>query len=132
MSVDDDERRREKFSHTSLRHISQICGNNDEYVPKHMKTLRSTCQNINRVRVEYILSTRKMGTRLWAPSPWGGVIIEELPKRASKGMETILKIRNSHFYENFYSIKWRMLSVFDKSFGYFIGKDIILYIFLKT
>ena len=35
------------------------------------ETSRSTCQNICRVRAEYVLSTRKMGTRLWAPFPWG-------------------------------------------------------------
>ena len=36
------------------------------------ETSRSTCRNICRVRAEYVLSTRKMGTRLWDPFPWGG------------------------------------------------------------
>ena len=39
--------------------------------------MRSTCRNICRVRAGYVLSTRKMWTRIWAPSPWMGVIIEE-------------------------------------------------------
>ena len=49
-----------------------------------------------------------------------------------KLLKTILKIRNSRFHENFYSKNCRMLPVFDKLFGYFFGKEIILYIFLKT
>ena len=58
---------REGSSHTPLYGISR----------GFAEILRSTCQNICRVRAEYVLSTRKMGTRLWAPFPCGGVIIEE-------------------------------------------------------
>ena len=36
------------------------------------ETFRSTWRNICRVRAEYVLSMRKMGTRLWASFPWGG------------------------------------------------------------
>ena len=53
-------------SHTPLYGISR----------EFAKTSRSTCRNICRVRAEYVLSTRKMGTRLWDLFPWGGVIIE--------------------------------------------------------
>ena len=34
--ADDDERGRGKFSYTSLRNISRICRNIEEYVPKDM------------------------------------------------------------------------------------------------
>ena len=54
-------------SHTPLYGISR----------KFAETWRITCQNICRVRAESVLSTRKMWTRLWAPFPCGGVIIEE-------------------------------------------------------
>ena len=46
-------------------------------------------------------------------------------------LKKILKIINGRFYENFYSKNCRMLPVFDKLFGYFFGKENILYIFLK-
>ena len=48
-----------------------------------------------------------------------------------KLLKKILKIRNSRFYENFYSNICRMLPVFNKFSGSFFGKEIILYIFLK-
>ena len=41
------------------------------------ETSRSMCRNICRVCAEYVLSTRKMGTRLWDPFPWGGGVIME-------------------------------------------------------
>ena len=47
-------------------------------------------------------------------------------------LKTIVKIRNSRFYESFYSKNCIMLPVFDKLLRYFFGKEIILYIFLKT
>ena len=47
-------------------------------------------------------------------------------------LKTILKIGNSCFYENFYSKSCRMLPVFYKLFGYFLGKENILCIFLKA
>ena len=53
----------EESSHTPLYGIS--CG--------FAETSRSTCQNICRVHAQYVLSTRKMGTRLWAPFPQGGL-----------------------------------------------------------
>ena len=68
---------RKGSSHTPLYGISR----------GFAKTSRSTCRNICRhrgvraetcrVRTEYALSTRKMGTRIWGPSPWMGVLIDE-------------------------------------------------------
>ena len=52
----------EVSSHTPLYGISR----------GFAETLRSTCQNICSVHAEYVLSTRKMGTRIWALFPWGG------------------------------------------------------------
>ena len=57
----------EGSSHAPLYGISRIFAEN----------MRSMCRNICRVCAEYAISTRKMGTGIWAPSPWMGVIIEE-------------------------------------------------------
>ena len=53
----------EGSSHTPLYGISR----------GFSETSRSTCRNICRVYAEYVLSTRKMGRRLWSPLPWGGL-----------------------------------------------------------
>ena len=64
-------RAREVLTHLSTAYLADL-PKLEEYVPKHMETSRSMCQNICRVRAEYALSTRKMGTRIWAPTPgWG-------------------------------------------------------------
>ena len=60
----------EGSSHTPLYGISR----------GFAETSWSTCQNICRVREEYVLCTRKIGKRLWVAFPWVGVIIEERSK----------------------------------------------------
>ena len=56
--------------HEPLYGISSVsCG----FAP----TSRSKCRNICRVRAKYMQSTCKKCSRLWAPFPQGGVIIEE-------------------------------------------------------
>ena len=53
------------------------------------ETPRSTCQNICRVRAEYVQSTRKMGTWLWAPL--------ERSKRSWYIIENYSKIQKQSF-----------------------------------
>ena len=62
--------KREGSSHTPLYSISR----------GFAETSRSMCRNICRVRVDYVLSTRKIGKRLWVAFPWVGVMIEERSK----------------------------------------------------
>ena len=84
------------------------------------------------------LRTRLINMSLWSKLFWNKYVrktayqTEQLTERAGKGIWTILKIRNSRFYENFYSKNCRMLPVFDKLFGYFCGIEKLLYNFLKT
>ena len=40
------------------------------------ETSRTTCQNICRVRAEYVLSTHKIVTRLWAPFPIMSIVTD--------------------------------------------------------
>ena len=47
-------------------------------------------------------------------------------------LKTILKIRNSRFYDNFYNKIFIMLPVFDELFEFFFGKDNILNFIQKT
>ena len=61
------------------------------------ETSMSMCRNICRVRAEYVLSTRKMGTIIWAPSPWEGVIIEERSKCSWGIVDNYSKIQKQSF-----------------------------------
>ena len=47
-------------------------------------------------------------------------------------LKTILKIKNCRLYDNFYSKNCRMLPVFEKLFGIYLGKENMLYIFLQA
>ena len=75
------------------------------------------------MRTQYCISRISLNNQKNPPGGGGYLLYKNVQNVLGVLLKTILRIRNSRFYENFYSKNCRMLPAFDKLFEYFWEKE---------
>ena len=109
-------------------------------IAKKNKTMVIKKSILYNILVKRASESRKPSVSQWKPTlyriskllPCGYLLNKFVLKVLGNLLKTILRINNSRFYDNFYSVNCKMLPVFDKLCGYSFGIEIILFIFLNS